>query len=254
MSLPHRPKFSACGWERANQPPPLTAACPAESLLRSQLTGTVPSGTPGTGSVASRAPRGLRGCESSGSTTSPRCSGARPARRTPATMPRYWVFPSRHLLKNAPEQPVQQELEPSRWPIECQCNCGVVHGFIPGTSATPTARPLHSLLVEHHTAPPAPVGRPDGGPCAPLRSAGPGRSRRAAASGKYCLSPEPGDGNALGGVRGRVYLPAFRDRAPQGTPKGRRSRAAVRPAHWGARAKAGTPAFSKRSRFAAAGP
>jgi hypothetical protein len=48
------------------------------------------------------------------------------------------------------------------------------------------------LLVSHLADSGAPVGRPAGGPCAQPRSAGAGRSRRAAASPKCCLSSELG--------------------------------------------------------------
>jgi hypothetical protein len=63
----------------------------------------------------------------------------------------------------------------------------------------------------------APVGSPGGGPCAQPRSAGAGRSRRAAASPKSCLSSELEQGPGTRSCPRASYLGAFQPRAPQGT-------------------------------------
>jgi hypothetical protein len=72
-------------------------------------------------------------------------------------------------------------------------------------------------LFEHPGDAGAPVGRPGGSPCAQPRSAGAGRSRRAAASPKSCLSSELEPSPPARSCSRASYLGAFQPRAPQGT-------------------------------------
>jgi len=70
---------------------------------------------------------------------------------------------------------------------------------------------------------------PGGGPCAPPRSAGPGRLRRAAASRKYCLSSELGEGKSARWCSRASLFAGLPGPSTGGNPRrGRRSRATAR--------------------------
>jgi hypothetical protein len=116
-------------------------------------------------------------------------------------------------------------LRATRWPpdhLHAVLAAGLRRCLVATASAVEhcAIRCVRGLFVESPGVAQATVARPAGGPCAKPRSAGAGRSRRAAASRKCCLSSELGIAKARSGDSRASYLRAFRPRAPQGTPEG----------------------------------